>query len=261
MKTGGNTLEQRTAVNFGTNECYPHAMAEGERLTAKLSVQFFAELTPEQRAAFRFYSVHMPFCASELAGPNLVRITILRDPIARVVSAIKHVKRNVRGCEGRSLAEIYEVPWLFHGFFDNTQVKTFATRLDDRHLEHADDIRKLGESGPPLDSTFTDRVNEIFLAKRDEHVFELDEARMALAKANLVRVDALGLTDRLDELLATLESEYGLRTTHSPPVNVGHDEPVSDTLLAKIARDNRFDIEFYEYARQLYERRRSALRA
>ena len=259
MRTGGTSLASQIRSNFGPDEGYPDDADPDRMFAAKASFTLLARLPPERLALIRIFSVHMPFCACELVGPDVVIVTMLRDPVERVVSHLKLAKRTVPGCAARSLEAIYDVPWLFHTYFDNHQTRMFALRRDDPIEIVEEEVRRRTALCDPHDDQFPERVNDVFDVLRTAYgpPLVLDEARLAEAHANLERVHVLGFLDRYDEVLGTLEREHGLRIVRHPPLNIGHTEDVPDALLARIARDNQRDIEFYGYARQLYERRRA----
>ena len=78
---------------------------------------------------------------------------------------------------------------------------------------------------------------------------QVDDARLATAVANLDRVDVLGVTEHLDDLLGVLAQDH--QWTLGPPerANASHDqEPVSASFQARIARDNAYDRALHEHA-------------
>ena len=87
-------------------------------------------------------------------------------------------------------------------------------------------------------------------------VLDVDDRRLELAKASLERVDVVGVQERFGDLLQELEERCGWRRTSVPDKNVAGGEPAgaSASFRHRIAKDNRADMEFYEYARALCER-------
>ena len=80
------------------------------------------------------------------------------------------------------------------------------------------------------------------------------------AKANLAKVDVLGLNEGYGDFVADLRRRFGWWPSglNSPARTNVSSEPwaVSEALRRQIARDNALDLEFYDYARQLVEQRR-----
>jgi hypothetical protein len=131
---------------------------------------------------------------------------------------------------GLALEQVYEDPKVFEPLIHNHQTKIFAMNPTDR----------LG--------TYMD-------------VIHIDEARLDAAKANLAKVDVIGITENYGDFLHELTDRYGwriqfgLRKNVTPAEEV---EPVSGSFRSRIADDNAIDIEFYEYATDLIESRRQS---
>jgi hypothetical protein len=155
-------------------------------------------------------------------------LTVLREPVARTISVLKHFKRVEERFRPCPLEEIYGDRQIFRFFVENHQTKVFS-------LEAAD-----GE--PAINCGLT-----------------LDDARFARACANLARVDVLGLTEAYDDFVGTARRRFGwwpdgvdleIRTNLST-----EDWDVAPAFRDRIASDNAYDVAFYEYARGLVRSR------
>jgi hypothetical protein len=168
-------------------------------------------------AQLRFVHGHLPLLVADLVQADQI-ITILRDPVDRVISHLRHTHRYKM--PDRPLEEVYESPWFHALFFVDYQVKQFAFHPDDAPECHMD-------------------------------VLAIDEARFARAVENLDRIDVLGFTDRYDELTSELVRRYGWTL---PPTERREVAPVrtevSRALRARIEADNEADVAFYHEARQ-----------
>jgi hypothetical protein len=80
-----------------------------------------------------------------------------------------------------------------------------------------------------------------------------------VAKTNLERVDVLGLQERFPEFLHEMERSYGWRFRGAGDCEVGGASDVSPSFRRRIAQVNAADVEFYEHARRLWERRRASV--
>ena len=89
-------------------------------------------LSPERRARIRVYAGHLPYVASELLGIDVIRLTLLRDPVDRTVSMLKHVKRLFERYHSASLEAIYDDDPVFRHYLDNYQTKVFALTAEER---------------------------------------------------------------------------------------------------------------------------------
>lgn len=258
MKTGGTSLTRAMNPSFSHEERYPGSLEQDHSVKAKADVDLLRDLPQERLNQIRSFSVHMPFFASEFVDSDVLTLTMLRDPVNRVISHLKQIKRNHKLFATHSLDEIYAIPWLFHSYFNNHQTKAFSMFADDLvHLYDTDEqraclARRSGDSW-----YFSEPHGQMLQATLYAFGWDVpvNEERLAIAKANLNRVNILGFLERYDDLLATLERDYGLRIQRLPPTRTGHQEAVSTELLARIEQDNQYDIEFYRYAQELYAER------
>jgi hypothetical protein len=90
-------------------------------------------------------------------------------------------------------------------------------------------------------------------------VIDVDDSRLEIAAGNLAAIDVIGLHERYDELLGEVRSRFGWTLRDRAPwrVSEGAEDTwhVSDALRRRIVEDNRADLEFYEYARELVAER------
>jgi hypothetical protein len=223
MKTGGTTFLWQLKSIFPRGERYPFLAGEQQRAQYTM-VDELRKLTPETRRSLRLYCGHFPFVATTIVEPD-VTMAILRDPVERTVSILRHFKRGADQYRDSPLEELYEDALLFPLFIHNYQTKLFAMTQADTPESHRD-------------------------------VIDVDDARLRIAKQNLERVDILGLADRHDEFLDDLHGRFGWRFPAVPDQRVsdeGREIPASFRL--RIAADNAADVDLYESAVVLHERR------
>lgn len=227
MKTAGGTLLQQIIANYERDEIYPRPGNDEDILEANYDIAYLTALPPERREKIRIFTGHFPYVAVDLLGMEVATVTILRDPVTRTISYLRHCKKRHEQHRELRLEEIYEDP-LFHPFFvRNHQAKQFAMTAADEPQSYMD-------------------------------VLEVDERRLKHAKENLEKVDVIGLQAHFDELLGELESRFGWQRAEVKNRNVGRRGKVSRALKERIAEDNAADMEFYEHAVRLFERRRPA---
>jgi hypothetical protein len=226
MKTGGSTFVQHIRANFERDEVYPCAELDPEEHLPRFNIHYLTGLSPERRERIRLYMGHFPFVATQLLGMELVTLAILREPVERTISYLKHCQRYHEQHRSLSLEQIYEDPLFFSMLMHDHQAKLFAMVPDDQPESYHD-------------------------------VIDVDERRLEIAKANLERVDVLGLQEHFDEFLSEIAHHYGWRIEGVRNREVGAESEVSSSLRRRIAEDNAADLDFYEHALRLWERRRA----
>jgi hypothetical protein len=226
MKTGGATFRQHVYANFGPGEVYPRPKVDN--MERAWLVASLLNLPADRRAETRAYTGHFPFVVTELLGIELVTFTILRHPVERTLSYLKHCKRYHPQHADLSLEEIYDDPFYFPCFIQEHQTKIFSMTADDPLESYAD-------------------------------VIAVDERRLEIAKANLEKVDVVGLSDRHGEFVAEMQQRFGWQFEPLKNRRVSSEDWEAPTSLRRrIAEDNQADMAFFEYATQLHDARRRA---
>ncbi|MGH8984202.1 MAG: hypothetical protein ACRDY6_10065 [Acidimicrobiia bacterium] len=223
MKTGGATFRQHVYANFRHGQVYP--VPEEDDMYRAWLVDYLLTLPPGRRAAIRAYTGHFPFVVSQLLDIDAVTLTILRDPVERTISYLKHCKRYHEQHRPLTLEEIYDDDFHFPCFIENHQAKIFSMTPDDKLESYMD-------------------------------VIDVDDRRLEIAKRNLEQVDVLGFNDEYPAFLAELERRFGWQFASESNRRVSRERwDVAPSLRARIAADNAADIDFYEHARDVYRRR------
>lgn len=231
MKTAGTSFAHQIVANFGGDELFPDPAAPaGKRRDQYWQIAEVRALDPDRIGRVRMFHGHFPFLVASMVGADTT-LTLLRDPIERTISHMRHCERHFPAHRGRSWEAIYDDAWLHPLFFRNYQVKQFALTADDRPEAHNEDI-------------------------------VLDAGRLDIAISNLEQVTVLGLTDRYGDFLDEVRRRFGwtISTRGRQQVSPGSVD-VPGALRARIEADNQMDIEFYEHVKALYERRRTGASA
>jgi Sulfotransferase family len=222
MKTGGTTLRYSLIAHFQPGEVYPNRRQDPDNFVAYTDVSYLLGLPEDRVRVIRAYSGHFPYAAVQLMPGPFVTLTVLRDPVERTISYLKQC-RDREEFRGLPLEQIYDDPWQ-HPLSVNYQARVFALTSDDHPLAVMNPV-------------------------------VIDDRRLAIAKANLAEIDMLGLHESYDEFTARVSERFGWPYEPLPQHRVGASGDASASLRRRIAEDNAADIEFYEYARELSQRR------
>jgi len=225
QKTGGVSLYVRMQREFGEHGVYPDA-SDGDpvAVSPQLILPVLLDRWAARRDEIRAVTGHFPLCTTELLDADFTTFTILRDPVERTLSYLRHHRATTPADADLSLEEIYEDPSRFRHFIENHMVKMLSLR--------AEEMRR---------SAMMTMV-------------EFDGGRLETATSALESMDTFGLQEELEPFAQRLEQRYGWQL--GPPVreNVTAAAEVPASFRTRIAEDNALDMELYEHARKLLGR-------
>jgi hypothetical protein len=257
MKTGGTSFVFQMTANFTAAEVYPNEVLDRRAPTdvePYASVDDLERLTPQRRAEIRVYTGHLPFVARELIGPDLVTLTLLRDPAERTISVLKHFKRLYAPYRDLPLDAIYDDDIVYPHFVRDFQTRVFALEAADhpRAFAGAADYRSLRaalEGAPGARAAVAPPIT-------------IDAERLARAKQNLATVDVVGVNEAFSDFIAELRRRFGWwadGSEYDARANVSSEPWVAtEALRARIAREGANDQALYDHARELIAARARA---
>lgn len=216
QKTAGTALWRRLQQQFGPPAMYP-GPDDGSPPDSVLSVDHLRARWAERRDEIEIVTGHFPLCTAELLDAPFLTLTLLRDPVERTLSFLRHHREQTPGDADRPLEAIYEDPIRFE-------------------LAHNHMVKMLSLSvGEMTDGALTPVA--------------FDRERLARAVRALDGIDVVGFQEDLEAFCDELTRRYGWDL--GAPVFMNRTEPVEVTgeFRARLARDNAFDVELYEYAR------------
>lgn len=226
MKTAGFSLLYMIKNQVLDRSLVYPTKDERDGVSAYADYAYIRALSDEHKRKYRMFSGHLPFCAREVLGTDLRTIVFLREPVARSISNLKHVKQRVVPYRNWSMEELYNDRSVFQPFVNNHQVRVFA-------------LKSLPQSGNILQG--------MTLGPADyEHALE-----------NLNRADFIGLSDDFEDSVRMLETFTGWRFRKTHRINKSPEYEVPENLPERIRQDNDFDVRFYEYAKKLYAERKA----
>ncbi len=271
MKTGGTSLADIISSNFAADERYPDACLAPDagivrRFEAYLYVPGLVTDANALHGKLRMVCGHVPYAVRTLLNDSYVAMTLLREPVERTLSYLNHCKRYHSEHQGLQLEEIYEDPWFRATFVQNYQTKLFSMSAqealaEDRYLDGSPVLptrRELGD-GTNLPAEIValrqrapSRVAlECFAASTG--VIPVDDQRLSIAKEHLSAIEVIGFTEHYDRFLAKLRDQYGWKIGAVPHRNAGVIDAVAPAFRHRIASDNAYDAELYEYAKSIAE--------
>jgi hypothetical protein len=211
-KTGGQTIESLLSWNFPESERM-HLDILDSRVDAAM-----CSIPHERRSSVRLLWGHVPYGVHRYLPQRCEYITMLREPIARVVSAYKYILRtrhhvlHDRVATEGILFEEYLETGMDEGQTENSQTRQLSGR----------------QFGP------------------------LDRAALGEAKHNLEAFSVVGLTERFEETFVLLRRTLGLRIPFYITRNVSPPYEVSDRAVQLVRERNELDFELYRFARELF---------
>jgi hypothetical protein len=220
QKTGGTALFRRLRHHFGLRGVYPMPEYQGSPETS-LGIDALVARFARHRDEIRVVTGHFPLCTVDLLPARFTTFTVLREPVARTLSFLRHQRKEEPRFRDAPLSEIYADPVCREGLIRNHMVRMLSLEKDEM-----------------TDGALTPIV--------------VDRGRLDAAKRNLSeRIDATGLQEDLDGFCDALAARFGWdlgppqlanRTAHRD-----RDEASPD-LRARIADDNAMDVELYRFA-------------
>lgn len=217
QKTAGTTLRQRVAAMLGETAIYPGA-ADGDQVGLTFLVDELVDRFDDRADEIRVVFGHFPLCVTELLPSAFRTFTLLREPVARTLSYLRHHRQTTPADRHRSLEDIYADPFRFHGLAHNHMTKMLSLTPDEM-----------------TDGMLT-RVS-------------FTPERLERAKDALATIDVVGLSEDFEAFCAELRDTFGWPLPEQPTyANRSEPAEVTDAFIARIAEDNAADIELYDHA-------------
>jgi hypothetical protein len=220
MKTAGGSLRRRLIHHFGETAVYPTRGVDGtDPLKLNLSIEHMRERLAARGDQIRVITAHVPLRTIDLIDGRFTTLTLLREPVDRVLSYLRQQRQSYESPQMKPLEEVYDD---HQGMADNNMTKMLLL------------------TPAQMRASMFRRV-------------ELTRDDLERAKKALAGVDAVGLQERFEEFCDELSARFGWRLGGSVTVNATVPAEAPEPLRARIAEDNAFDIELYEFAQQLLD--------
>ncbi len=232
QKAAGTEVRERLKRHFAPEAMYPDR-TDGDLLTVapQLSVAQLLARWQVRKDQIRIITGHFPYATAELLDADFVTLSVLREPVERALSHLRHHRRVTPATETMSLEQLYDEV-LTPAFFHNHMVKMFSLTADE-----------------VAQSAALDRWAAL-------KAIDVTPERLATAKTNVEWLDVLGLQDQLPAFCAELTRRFGWDLGDPLYANRTPAEEASGALRRRIAADNALDAELWAYAREVYAQRR-----
>ena len=225
QKTGGSSLIHRVRRSFTAPEVYPSEREVGD-VDAAITLPYLQRRWQLGHGTIRVVAGHFPLCTADLLGGGFSTLTLLREPVERTLSFLRHYAKTTPSDRDLTPEEIYDDPFRFHGLIHNHAVKMLSM------------------------TTAEMTAGALTLV-------DFTPAHLRRAQANLAAMSVVGLQERFESFCAELTSRFGWRL--GDPVYRNQTEPssVPKAFRRRIAEDNAMDLELYEFGRTIVAQRSS----
>lgn len=222
-KTAGITLAKLLEREYGFGSVF--LIQPGPLLSG--SVDRFLNMNDQERKKIRVVWGHFYFGIHSLLQRPCTYITILRDPIERVISHYYYVRR---------MPAHEEYPFARNLGLEEFVATGISKTIDNGQVRQLCGVPEAA-LGPRLESVSDDWLQQARNNLRDHFA-------------------VVGLTEEFDKTCLLLKHQFGWKNTFHYSANATGDRPQQDDVDAsviKLIRErNQHDCELYEYARQLF---------
>ncbi len=221
QKTAGIALRRGLINHFGERAVYPTQGVDGTDPTQLVtSTDYLRERLAARGDEIEAITGHFPLCTVDLLEDRYTTLTLLREPVERTLSYLRHHRKEEPADRHKSLQEIYEDPFRFNSFVHNHMTKMLSLTPAEM-----------------TDGMLTP--------------VELDRGHLERAKEALAGVDAVGLQERFDDFFDWLVARFGWRLGEPETLNTTDPVDVPQSFRDRIAEENALDVELYEFAKEL----------
>jgi len=226
QKTAGTTLRDRFRATLPDRSIYPHRSDGPNILHAIISLSHLLERWQVRRDEIRLIAGHFPLSTVQLLNAEFVTCSILRPPVDRTLSYLRHQKQVNKKDRCKSLEEIYDDPFRFNGLVRNHMTRMFGIGTEQMRVG---------------DGALTDVPDTEELLER--------------AKRGVAGLTAFGLQPRFEEFWQRFARQFGLDQSASVVSNATKPENAPLHLIDRIMKDNPLDLQLYDFAERLYDER------
>lgn len=221
-KAGGTSLLGALSNNFSINDTYSEV-----RRTKWENFNYFVQSTRNRKKPYKLVLGHMPLGVHEHLDGPFTYISIVRDPVKRVVSLLEDICRRERHYLHKKFHEHYS-----RGGIDAVLDTSFSPEVSNeitRYFNFEKDSELIIDSERYLESA-TENINNLF--------------------------GPIGVTEEFDAFLILLKRELGLKWVYYFRKNQTQEPLLNFTKeqLAKIAELNQYDMRLYKFLKGRFQK-------
>jgi hypothetical protein len=216
-RTAGVALRRRLMNHFGDAAVFPTGSDGTNPIQLYMSVDRLRERLEARGDQIRVITGHFSLRTVEVIGGRYTTLTLLREPVERMLSHLRQRRESRQSPRSKPLAEAYDD---LYGLADNNMTKMLSLTPAEMSA-----------------SMFTQ--------------MELNRDQLERAKEALAGMDAVGIQEHFADFCDRLAARFGWRLGEPEILNATAPVDVPESLRARIAEDNALDVELYEFAKQL----------
>ena len=225
-KTAGSTIRSILAQNFNTEARFFWRNSNQDK-------KYLTELLSREPGKTKLIAGHFAYGLHETLATPGSYFTILRHPVDRFVSEYNYFDKVVRKKQGSQLK----------AFVNNPAYKTI--------IDNGASLRDFTNNSPTyMDNIFVRMISGRVGLNRDVTASDLEDAKECLS----CNVDVFGIAERFDESALLIARQYKFRCPIYVMKNVGDGQEVLPDLVDRIADKQKYDIELYNYALNIFDR-------
>ena len=185
----------------------------------------FKQLPTAQKEKIRFITGHMSFGLHEAMSGSYTYITVLRNPVDRVISSYYHILRDRKHPIHNEVISMSLPQYLCSG------LSLDANNGQTRRLSGVGTTVPYGQCSSQMLEQAKQNIQEHF--------------------------SIVGLTERFDETLILLKRHFGWKNPFYLTQNKGRNQPAREDISPDgpdlIKQYNQLDIELYQYAQEMFD--------
>ena len=206
---------------FGVKAVYPTS-EDGPEVAKVIDNENLRRQLEKRGDEIRVVTGHFPLATVDLLPGEWRTFTVLREPVARTLSFLRHQQKVDPARAEQTFAEIYSDPVLFDGLVHNHMVKMLSLEADEM----------------PAAGVLAHRA--------------MDHERLVTAKERLFQIDVVGLQEEFPAFLSRLNGVFGWTLGPELRTNTTSEVPVDDEFRARVRADNALDVELYRFANEAF---------